>query len=344
MRRILLQTIFLSLLAFETLALSAKGRKLLEENEEENLVEEEDDDDFFSFGDDDDGGSLFDDDDGGSLFDDEDDGLDITGQVQVQTCDNSTFIPENATCVNGTLIYPEPEPEVRYRDPLLERLVTQIWSDFQTKVNQDAALEVKDRGSIIIDPLDIDALLKKPINISQRSSMYSVDVAMDGMKMFGLSQVRLDSAEVSRSENLTDLRVDFRLAFDYLLINGTYSMKGEFGWWEVDSRGMQSFGISMENATFSYRMTLELVEPDWEAAFDCFDDLDVTRPAVGNVFITKIGMPIDYDDVDFRFDNLGGFANTVANGVGIYFLQSQEDMLIKKVKEAIKTNVNSLIC
>jgi hypothetical protein len=32
--------------------------------------------------------------------------------------------------------------------------------------------------------------------------------------------------------------------------------------------------------------------------------------------------------VNFTFDNLGDFANTVVNGVGIYFLKTQEEMLV----------------
>lgn len=335
--------------------LSSKGRKLLQEGQEgdsesavieDNIVEEEDD--FFDVGDD-----FFGDED----EDEEEEALEqdpfsTTSNETLVTCDNSTVLPSNATCVNGTVLYQVEEPEVRYRDLLLERLITQIWSDLQTKVNEEAQIEVrgenKTKRVVVIDPLDIDALLPKPIDIQQTSSLYQVDVKMKNMRIFGLSQVRLDSAQVTRSENLTDLAVDFRVAFDFILINGTYDMKGSFGWWTVDSKGEQSFSISMENATFSYRMTLDLLRETWENQFECFDDAfptgDFDEPQVGNVYVTKIGMPLDYDDVDFNFENLGGFANTVANGVGIYFLQSQEDMLIGKVKKAIKDNISSLIC
>ena len=64
----------------------------------------------------------------------------------------------------------------------------------------------------------------------------------------------------------------------------------------------------------------------------------------GNVLITEISLPLEYDDIDFKFANLGAFANTVVNGVGIYFLQTQEETMIRQLRQAIKQEVNSLIC
>ncbi len=64
----------------------------------------------------------------------------------------------------------------------------------------------------------------------------------------------------------------------------------------------------------------------------------------GNVQITEIRLPLHYDDINFDFRNLGAFANTVVNGVGMYFLQSQEEAMIREIREAIRDNFNSLIC
>ena len=55
-------------------------------------------------------------------------------------------------------------------------------------------------------------------------------------------------------------------------------------------------------------------------------------------------MPLEYADVNFKFDNLGAFANTVVNAVGIYFLKTQEEMLVGEIRKGIKKSVNSLIC
>ena len=63
-----------------------------------------------------------------------------------------------------------------------------------------------------------------------------------------------------------------------------------------------------------------------------------------NVLIEEIHIPLRYDDIDFRFQDLGNFANNVINGIGIYFLQTQEATLVGQIRKAIKENVNSLIC
>ena len=64
----------------------------------------------------------------------------------------------------------------------------------------------------------------------------------------------------------------------------------------------------------------------------------------GNVVISRIKLPLRYDDVDFRFDGIGNFANNIVNAAGIYLLQSQEKTMIDKIREEIKRQVNSLIC
>ena len=69
-----------------------------------------------------------------------------------------------------------------------------------------------------------------------------------------------------------------------------------------------------------------------------------TCGAEGNVQISKLRLPLEYDDINFDFQNLGAFANTVINGVGIYFLQTQEEIMIRGIRNAIKSKFNSLVC
>ena len=71
---------------------------------------------------------------------------------------------------------------------------------------------------------------------------------------------------------------------------------------------------------------------------------DVNSIDDDKVVIDEILIPLEYDDVDFRFNNLGPFANTVVNGIGVFFLKSQEDVLIGAIKKLIQQNVHSLIC
>ncbi len=83
---------------------------------------------------------------------------------------------------------------------------------------------------------------------------------MSKIKIYGLSGIRLDEATVTRNENLTDLHVDVRFGFDQLIINGTYDLKGTFGWWDLDSNGTQNFNIAMVNATFSSILKMDIVD------------------------------------------------------------------------------------
>lgn len=75
---------------------------------------------------------------------------------------------------------------------------------------------------------------------------------------------------------------------------------------------------------------------EFEAFSECGEE--------GNVLITNLEFPLVYDDFNLRFDNLGAFANTVVNGIGVYFLQTQEDMIIAKMKENIRNVMASLLC
>ena len=61
-------------------------------------------------------------------------------------------------------------------------------------------------------------------------------------------------------------------------------------------------------------------------------------------FIITNRLPLEYADVNFKFENLGAFANTVVNAVGIYFLKTQEEMLVGQIRKELKKNVNSIIC
>lgn len=158
---------------------------------------------------------------------------------------------------------------------------------------------------------------------------------MSGIKLLGLSSIRLDEASVTRDENLTDLHVNVKLGFDELTISGVYELKGRFGWWEVDSNGTRDFAIEMVNASFASMINFEMVEES-DSESGCGPE--------GNVVISEMGFPLRYDAVNFRFDNLGPFVNNMVNGIGAYFLQMQEELIIKEIKSVIKTEVNSLLC
>merc|ERR1719376_1752779 len=298
------------------------------------------------------------DDDDENLFDDFDFDEDFVsfGEDDLPPCYelSEDDLALGVSCDNSTAA---PEPEIRHRDPLFERLLAQIWSDYQTKLNEEASLY-----GFVVDPLDVDAQLPETtdetgtggggggINIKQKGTGYSADVGMRGIKVYGLSGINMSENVVTRSENLTDIDLKITFAFDQLIINGSYSPKGYVGFWGVDSQGEQNFEIKIQKADLTYGTKMELVDPDsdWANQRGCAnrddDFLSMSDSDQPDVIITEISLPLTYAHVDFRFDNLGAFANNMVNGIGMYILQTQEEVIVGEIRKAIKTHVNSLIC
>lgn len=77
-------------------------------------------------------------------------------------------------CDNSTVV----EPEIRIPDPIYERLIAQVWSDFQYKLNTESQLYGQ-----VLDPLDVDAKLPEPIDLHQVGAGFSADVQMHGIKV-----------------------------------------------------------------------------------------------------------------------------------------------------------------
>ena len=77
-------------------------------------------------------------------------------------------------CDNSTLIHEAP----RFHDPVFERLIAQVWSDLQYKLNHESQLY-----GVVLDPFDVDAKLPRPIDIEQNGGGYSAKVQMHGIKV-----------------------------------------------------------------------------------------------------------------------------------------------------------------
>ena len=77
-------------------------------------------------------------------------------------------------CDNSTMV----EPEIRIPDPIFSRLISQVWADFQYKLNTESQL-----FGVELDPFDVDAKLPKKIDLHQVGSGYSADVKMQGIKV-----------------------------------------------------------------------------------------------------------------------------------------------------------------
>lgn len=290
-----------------------------QDSRNEILSDDDDDDDF---------DSMFEDDD---FFSDDKDDFFSVNEEDLPPCFSlmTWEIEDGVPCNNDSSLI----PEVRYQDKIFQRLVRQIWSDYQAMLNNEGMIY-----GIPIDPMDVDSKLPQPLDIKTVGTGYSADVKMHGIKMYGLSLINLRDCDVTRNENMTDFDISVTFEFDSLGLNGTYSLKGLVAFWKLDSKGEQNFSITMVNATITYRMKFNLSDGNQIFGQTCDETYD------GNVLITDLQLRLRYDDIDFRFENLGSFANNVVNSIGMYILRTQEEMLVSKIKDVIKKEVNSLIC
>jgi len=232
-------------------------------------------------------------------------------------------------CKNTT----EPEPIIRWRDMVFERLINQTWQDTQTKIHQSKAI-----GGVFLDPLVVDNLVGKTptLDISQSSMMYSADLKMLNIQVFGLSTIYLSEVLVTRAQNLYDFDMKAVFSFDKLSANGTYNLNGTLGGWfgtSFTSDGDRPFDVDIVNATITPRVKLDTTD---ESEINCGEN--------GDVLITDIEIPFNYDDISINFDNLGYGYNAVINGLSIFILKTQEEALVTFLKDTIKGQIHSLIC
>jgi len=232
-------------------------------------------------------------------------------------------------CKNTT----EPEPIIRWRDMVFERLVNQTWQDTQNKIHQSKSI-----SGVYLDPLVVDKLVgsSPTLEISQSSMMYSADLKMLNIQVFGLSTIYLSEVLVTRAQNLYDFDMKAVFSFDKLSANGTYNLNGTLGGWfgtSFSSDGDRPFDVDIVNATITPRVKLDTTD---ESKFDCGEN--------GDVLITDIEIPFNYDDISINFANLGYGYNAVINGLSIFILKTQEEALVTFLKDFIKGQVNSLIC
>ena len=84
------------------------------------------------------------------------------------------YLQPDDDCTNATVVV----EEIRYDDPIFKRLIAQVWADYQYKLNQEGELY-----GILIDPLEVDSKLPKPINDSYSGSGYTANVQMHDIKV-----------------------------------------------------------------------------------------------------------------------------------------------------------------
>ena len=267
-------------------------------------------------------------------------------EIQVtQTTPKSTFFDEDGTpfcdelmvgfddmsnCLNRT----EPEVITRWRDVVLEKLISQSWRD--TKVNIE---NNKEYAGVKLNPLLVDALVESDpaVSFSQTTNVYSADINMWNIAVHGLSSIYISQRFVTRAQNLYDLDIKVVFQVDKLSVTGMYNLVGSVGgtWFgtSVSSNGDWPFSIDIINATLSPQIILDTSE---KANNECDE--------IGDVVITHLGIPFNYEDISISFDNLGSGYNTLINGISLFLLKNQEENLVSYFQRTIKEKVHSIIC
>jgi len=227
--------------------------------------------------------------------------------------------------------------EDQVHDRIFERLISQIWQNYQVKLNGNGQLYGE-----TIDPLDVSSQLPKfnPMHIKRKGTGYSLDAKMGDIKMYGLGQIHLMESTVTRNENLTDMNVTVTIGFPKLVLNGSYAIKGKMGYF-IPLNYNGPFAVTIVNASVTHHMELKLADKDSNDLSSC------QKSSRGNVLITNIKMPLRYADIKFKFANLGkvtSFVVKVMTKIWLYFNRSNEKMIVGKIREVIKKEVSSLMC
>ena len=117
--------------------------------------------------------------------------------------------------------------------------------------------------------------------------------------------------EILRSGDLNEMEIASIFVLGDLMMNGTYNTSGYLGksWLQLplDSEGDKLFEVTLLNAVLMTKIKVD-------AEADCQD----RRRAR----ITELSLPLLYDGVSTKFENLDQVFETVIEGIMIFILES----------------------
>ena len=120
------------------------------------------------------------------------------------------------------------------------------------------------------------------------------------------------------------------------MVNGTYNTTGHLGtaWLQLpmDSEGDKLFEARLLNATLVPKMNID-------AEADC-DPEDPER----NVRITDFNIPLLYDGVSSKFENLDAAFETIIQGIMIFVLESQNMVLEAALQRFLANSISNIMC
>ena len=125
------------------------------------------------------------------------------------------------------------------------------------------------------------------------------------------------------------MEISSRIVLGDLMMNGTYNTSGNLGksWLQLplDSEGDKLFKVTLLNAVLMTKINI-----DTETACD-----DRRR-----VRITELSLPLRYDGVSTKFENLDQVFETVIEGI----MDSQNMDLVNALQSFLSTRIGDVIC
>ena len=129
------------------------------------------------------------------------------------------------------------------------------------------------------------------------------------------------------------MEIASRFVLGDLMMNGTYNTSGYLGksWLKLpmDSEGDKLFELTLLNAVLMTKINI-----DAEAA--CQDRRRAS--------IKELSLPLLYDGVSTKFENLDQVFETVIEGIMIFILESQNMDLVSALQSFLSTSIGDALC
>lgn len=225
-------------------------------------------------------------------------------------------------CWNDTIVWT--------RDPVMEKLLTQLWETFDPVANSSGWA-----GSLTpsIDPLPLSEVLPGggALHVDRETSFFAADLWMWGVTVRGLSQGYLSDIVITRNQDLTQMNIAVEFTIDEVTADGQYNVTGWMGWeWmPIQSDGQRPFVAAMINGTLAPQITID-------TAAECDD--------TGGAKITEFNIPLLYDTLTFDLEGLDKTFDSVIQGILVILLETQNVLAVAAIRALVARTVGSLMC
>jgi len=183
-------------------------------------------------------------------------------------------------------------------------------------------------------PMHVDSLTKEAIKINEEIVGYQVDLSMWNITVHGIEGISLEKLVLERGQGLNNLREEATIDLGNITVKGMYQYTAKCTAWlcvidAFDSEGPQPFDITMSRAKFKVEVKINTLN-------NCGTEK--------NLIITDLNLPLEYEEVNFDFTNIGSVLGTGVGIIGGLALGVVQGMVVDFAKVAVQKEVPTLIC